>query len=241
MFSGTVLPRIYNLIVARIWYEKVRNSLWHRFGLEKTSLWGDFFFLEARHIHCTIPRDRTFALLALLKESEQIAVDYQILAFELAFHLLKLQKGTPPLPQVLKLMYLIRDEGIVYNETIGAAGHFIEFRVFFTGIESRPTKLQDDSGLYVVDRLLEKKSLGHDAAIHGRGFKMIRSDGDSRMLHVRVALSTLSDLLDSLDPWSLPYLHVIENPRFDMNFGFTGFTITFSVKRTGEHRGNGLL
>jgi hypothetical protein len=211
-------PRIYDLVIARNRYNKVRNSLWHRFWLEKTSLWGDFFILEARHIQCAIPRDRIFALLALLKEGKQITVDYQIPAYELAYHLIKLNKGFLYLPHILKLLYLIRDEGDVSTEIIGVAGSFVEFQVFFTGLESRATEWEDETRLYVVDKLLEGKRLGSVATIHGRGFTITRKDGQSLMLNVRVALSTLSNLLDSLDPWPITYLHVVEDPRFDAEF-----------------------
>jgi hypothetical protein len=118
----------------------------------------------------------------------------------------------------LKLFYLIRDEGDVSTEIIGVAGYFVEFQVFFTGLESRATEWEDETRLYVVDKLLEGKGLGSVATIHGRGFTITRKDGQSLMLNVRIALSTLSNLLDSLDPWPITYLHVVEDPRFDAEF-----------------------
>jgi hypothetical protein len=216
--SGSGESRIYDLIVARNRYEKVRDSLWHRFWLEKTSLWGDFFILEARLVQCAIPRDRIFAFLALLKEGDQIMVDYQIPAYELAYHLIKLNTGFQSLNRILKLLHLIRDEGDVSTETIGVAGHFVEFQVFFKGLESRATEWVDEYRLSVVDILLEGKGLGSVATIHGRGFTITRKDGQSLMLNVRVALSTLSNLLDSFDPWPIHYLPVVEDPRFDAEF-----------------------
>jgi hypothetical protein len=216
--SGSGESRIYDLIVARNRYEKVRDSFWHRFWLEKTSLWGDFFILEARLVQCAIPRDRIFAFLALLKEGDQITVDYQIPAYELAYHLIKLNTGFRSLNRILKLLHLIRDEGDVSTETIGVAGYFVEFQVFFTGLESRATEWEDEYRLYVVDILLKGKGLGSVATIHGRGFTITRKDGLSLMLNVRVALSTLSNLLDSFDPWPIRYLPVVEDPRFDAEF-----------------------
>jgi hypothetical protein len=212
---GSGQSRIYDLMVARNRYEKVRDSLWHKFWLEKTSLWGDFFILEARLIQCAIPRDRIFAFLALLKEGDQIMVDYQIPAYELAYHLIKLNTGFLSLTRILQLLYPIRDEGDVSTETIGVAGYFVGFQVFFTGLESRATEWEDATRLYVVDKLLEGKGLGSVATIHGRGFTITRKDGQSLMLNVRVALSTLSNLLDSFDPWPTTYLPVVEDPRFD--------------------------
>jgi hypothetical protein len=87
----------------------------------------------------------------------------------------------------------------------------------FTGLEAR-AKMLDETILYFVDKLLEGKGLGSDATMHGRGSTITRRDRQSLTLSARVALSTLSDLLDSLDPWPLPYIHVVEDPRFDRGF-----------------------
>jgi hypothetical protein len=75
-----------------------------------------------------------------------------------------------------------------------------------------------ETRLHIIDKSLEGEDSGSGATKHGKGFTMKRSDGQSLMLNVRVALSTLPDLLDSLDTWSPPYLHVVEYPKFDAEF-----------------------
>jgi hypothetical protein len=135
---------------------------------------------------------------------------------ELAYRLLKLYTKPIYLSTVFQFLSLIRDEQSVSEETIGVSGHFVEFQTFFAGTESRATTWVSETDLFVVDKLLCGRSLQSETMIRGKGFMITRRNAQSLMLNVRVAISVLSGLLGSYDPWSYPYLPVVEHPSFDM-------------------------
>lgn len=173
----------------------MRNR-WHDERILPWSKKPSLFRIPVLDQQCSIPRDRVYSLLSLVREGSRIMVDYDTNALELTHQLLGLWRGPLELRNVVSIIHVLRDE--INDSIVPSAdfGPFVDFRVVYTKPHEDPTPLHAgvlvEYQMWLVDVLLSGRSIRSATTKWGDGFEITREHERSLMLRVRVALAVIA-------------------------------------------------